>query len=83
MSTATKSKNRVSQQTWKFTENVRIQGSAVVVGPKEAEGLLKDLFDRTYDDMYAGQDSWEKAEKKLMEDAITLAIKKANLKKNQ
>ncbi|MBG9797504.1 stage V sporulation protein AD [Brevibacillus laterosporus] len=83
MSTATKSKNRVSQQTWKFTENVRIQGSAVVVGPKEAEGPLKDLFDRTYDDMYAGQDSWEKAEKKLMEDAITLAIKKANLKKNQ
>ncbi|WP_232696253.1 stage V sporulation protein AD [Brevibacillus daliensis] len=72
---------RVSRQTWKFTSDVRIQSQAVVVGPKEAKGPLGPLFDKAYDDMYAGQDTWEKAEKKLMEDAIHLAIKKAGLKK--
>ncbi|MFM1652783.1 stage V sporulation protein AD [Brevibacillus sp. B_LB10_24] len=74
---------RLSRQTWKFTSDVRIQSSATAVGPKEAQGPLKDTFDKTYDDMYAGRDSWEAAEQRLMEDAISIAIAKAGLTADQ
>lgn len=71
--------SRISRQTWKFTADVRIQASATVVGPKEGEGPLGSLFDKVYDDMYAGQDSWENAERQLMEDAVGILLEKANL----
>ncbi|WP_139489241.1 stage V sporulation protein AD [Brevibacillus dissolubilis] len=80
MSTSVATRNRLSRQTWQFTEDVRIQATATVVGPKEGEGPLGALFDRVYDDMYAGQDSWEKAERILMEDAVNIALEKARLK---
>ncbi|WP_420829067.1 stage V sporulation protein AD [Brevibacillus fulvus] len=76
-------KSRVSRQTWQFTEDVRVQASATVVGPKEGKGPLASLFDKIYPDIYAGQKSWEKAERKLLEDAIQIALKKANLKEDQ
>ncbi|MCM3077962.1 stage V sporulation protein AD [Brevibacillus invocatus] len=68
---------RISRQTWHFAENVRLQASAVAVGPKEGEGPLAALFDKIHDDMYAGQQSWEDAERQLMEDAVTNVLKKA------
>jgi stage V sporulation protein AD len=71
--------SRVSRQTWKFAADVRIQATATVVGPKEGEGPLGSLFDKVYGDMYAGQDSWENAERQLMEDAVRIALEKAKL----
>lgn len=68
---------RISRQTWHFAKNVRLQASAVAVGPKEGEGPLAALFDKIHDDMYAGQQSWEDAERQLMEDAVTNVLKKA------
>ncbi len=70
---------RVSRQTWKFAEDVRIHAAATIVGPKEGEGPLGPLFDKIYDNMYAGQSSWEKAERLMLEDAIQYAIDKAKL----
>jgi len=70
---------RISRQTWQFTEDVRIQASATAVGPKEGEGPLGALFDKVYDDLYAGKDTWELAERQLMEDAIRIALEKASL----
>ncbi|MGN7468878.1 stage V sporulation protein AD [Brevibacillus sp. SAFN-007a] len=70
---------RVSRQTWRFDQNVRLQSAAVAVGPKEGEGPLAALFDVIHDDMYAGQDTWENAERKLMEDAVSTALKKAGV----
>ncbi|RNB81570.1 stage V sporulation protein AD [Brevibacillus fluminis] len=70
---------RLSRQTWQFTQDVRIHGSAVVVGPKEGEGPLGSLFDKVYGDMYAGQKTWEEAERAMLEEAISLAISKAKL----
>jgi len=72
-------KTRVSRQTWQFTEDVRIQASAAVVGPMEGEGPLGSFFDKVYDDLYAGQNSWEMAERQLMEDAVRVALSKANV----
>lgn len=70
---------RISRQTWHFAENVRLQASAVSVGPKEGEGPLATFFDKVHDDMYAGQQSWEDAERQLMEDAVTNVLKKASI----
>nr|WP_217364923.1 MULTISPECIES: stage V sporulation protein AD [Brevibacillus] len=70
---------RVSRQTWHFDQNVRLQSSAVAVGPKEGEGPLASLFDVIHDDMYAGQNTWENAERQLLEDAVSAALKKAGI----
>jgi stage V sporulation protein AD len=74
-----KQASRVNRQTWHFAEDVRLQASAVAVGPKEGEGPLAHLFDKIHDDMYAGQETWEDAERKLMEDAITTLLEKAGI----
>jgi len=74
---------RISRQTWQFTEDVRIQASATAVGPKEGEGPLGALFDKVYDDLYAGKDTWELAERQLMEDAIRIALEKASLSEQE
>ncbi|WP_400163843.1 stage V sporulation protein AD [Brevibacillus sp. TJ4] len=71
---------RVSRQTWHFAEDVRLQASAVAVGPKEGEGPLAAFFDKIHSDFYAGQQTWEEAEKQLMEDAVQLLLKKAGIK---
>ena len=49
--------------------------------PLKAQGPLAADFDLLFDDMWLGQDSFEKAEKKLMEQACDKAIQKAGLKK--
>lgn len=79
----TATSHKLGRYSWKFTGDVRIQAAATVVGPKEGQGPLADYFDKIYDDMYAGQDSWEKAECQLLEDAIDLALKKAGLSRQQ
>ncbi|RCX21061.1 stage V sporulation protein AD [Anaerobacterium chartisolvens] len=68
-------------QTWLFESRPVIIGSAAVGGSFEAQGALSGDFDMLYDDIWMGQDSFEKAEKKLMEQACETAIKKSGLKK--
>lgn len=60
-----------------------IVGWAAVVGKKEAEGPLKDSFDKIFYDTMAGQDTWEKAESHLQKEAVSLALGKANVKAEQ
>jgi len=68
-------------QTWIFNSKPVIISSAAVGGPFEANGALAEDFDVLHQDMWLGQESFEKAEKKLLEQAAELAIDKANLKK--
>lgn len=68
-------------QTWIFNSKPVILSSAAVGGPFEANGALSEDFDILHQDMWLGQESFEKAEKKLLEQAAELAIDKANLKK--
>ncbi len=70
------------RSTWEFNK-VRILSSAVAVGPKEGQGPLQEDFDIIHEDLYIGQDTWEKAERKLFEEAVDLAIQKAGLTSNQ
>lgn len=68
-------------QTWVFESKPVIIGSAAIGGPFEAQGNLAKDFDLLHDDLWLGQDSYEKAEKKFLEQACETAIKKAGLKK--
>lgn len=71
----------IGHQTWVFESKPFIIGSSAVGGPFEAQGNLAADFDLLHEDIWLGQDSYEKAEKKLLEQACETAIKKAGLKK--
>jgi len=68
-------------QTWVFDSKPVIISSAAVGGPFEAQGALSNDFDYLHQDVWLGQDSFEKAEKKMLEQACETAINKANMKK--
>lgn len=66
-------------QTWTFERPPVILSTATVVGPDEGQGPIADDFDIVHGDMMLGQDSWEKAERKLLEEATKLAVENAGL----
>ncbi len=68
-------------QTWVFESKPTIIASAAIGGPYEAKGPLAPDFDLLHEDIRLGQDSFEKAEQKLQEQACETAIKKAKMKK--
>jgi len=67
-------------QTWIFENRPVIVSTGVVGGPFEANGELADDFDLLHDDLWIGQDSYEKAQKVLIEESISRAIEKAELR---
>lgn len=52
---------------------------ASVVGKKEAQGPLREDFDRIIYDSYAGKDTFEQAESELMSTAVSIALDKGEL----
>ena len=68
-------------QSWIFESKPTILASAAVGGPSEGNGALADDFDILCEDLWLGQDSYEKAERALMEHACQRAIQKSNLQK--
>ena len=61
-------------------EPVYIRSSASIVGKKEGEGPLGNLFDMAGDDDLFGCKTWEEAESNLQKDAVYMALEKAGLK---
>lgn len=68
---------RIGHNTIGFEELPVIIGYGSVVGKKEAEGPLKNYFDKLIFDSYAGKDSWEKAESLFQEEAFSIALNRA------
>lgn len=68
-------------QSWVFNSKPVILGSAAVGGPFEGRGALTDDFDILHDDIWLGQESFEKAERKILQQACERAIDKAEKKK--
>ena len=66
-------------QTIKLKKQPRIVGSYAIVGPKEGEGNFGPYFDYVMKEDHFGQDTFEKAERKMVENAITGVIQKAHL----
>lgn len=74
------SNKRIGKYTVKFENRPSIISYASVVGPKEGEGPLRSYFDLIEKDDYLGEKSWEKAESKMLQNAISLSLQKAGLK---
>lgn len=74
---------KVGVQTVKLLNPPSILGTATIVGPKEGDGPLKDYFDIILEDDMWGQESFEKSEAKIQEEAIKQAIANANLSLNE
>ncbi|CAM4408404.1 stage V sporulation protein AD [Paenibacillus alkaliterrae] len=70
-------------QSWIFENKPVIRASATVVGPFEGMGPLARDFDIIHGDSMLEEESWEKAEKVLIEQAAKLAIEKAGITKEQ
>lgn len=68
-------------RTWLFSNKPVIMSTATVGGPFEANGELADDFDLLHEDLWLGEDSYEKAHKVLFEEAYYKAIEKAGLTK--
>lgn len=66
-----------------FFNHVYIEETSTVCGPYEKQGPLRRYFDKTYDDFYCGESSFEKAEIKLVKDAFVLLLKKSGYKKEE
>ena len=62
-------------------KNVYLEESSTIAGMYEAKGPLKDYYDKTYKkDLYFGENSWEKAEIKLLKDSIFILLEKIKKK---
>lgn len=71
----------VGKQSWIFDNHPVIAATGVSGGPFEANGNLAEDFDILHDDLWMGQDSYEKAQRTLMEEAIQTALSKGELEK--
>jgi stage V sporulation protein AD len=69
--------------TWVFTNKPVIVSTATVGGPFEANGRLADDFDLLHEDLWLGEDSYEKAHKVLFEEAFFKAMEKAGIEKEK
>ena len=65
-----------------FYNNVFICCCSTVAGPYEKEGPLGKYFDKTYDDLYFGEKSFEKGEIKLIRESIDIIKKKMVVEKD-
>lgn len=71
---------KIGDQTILFENKPKILTGYSIVGEKEGNGNLKDYFDYVLkNDMY-GEKTFEKAERKLFEHAITSAVDKAGIR---
>ena len=71
---------KIGKRTLLFPSKPSVNGFYSVVGEKESQGPLKDWFHLTIGEGHFGEDSWEKAESKLIETAVKGAVKEAGLK---
>ena len=70
-------------QSWVFDRKPVIASTAAVVGPFEGRGPLARDFDIVHGDSLLGQDSWEKAERSMLEEAAAIAIERASITKEE
>ena len=70
---------KTGSQTIKFDIPPTITEVASIVGPKEADGPLASYFDKCLEDEFWGENSWEKAESKIIKETVNLAINKSGI----
>lgn len=74
---------KVSGQTWKYENKPVILGASSIVGPEEGEGPLAQDFDYIYDNLEINEKTWEKGERRLLEDAAKTALELSGIQEEQ
>ncbi|UNK19996.1 stage V sporulation protein AD [Paenibacillus sp. N3/727] len=74
---------KVTGQTWKFENKPVILGASSIVGPDEGEGPLAQDFDYIYDNIEINEKTWEKGERRLLEDAARTALENSGITEEQ
>ncbi|MBO6114000.1 MAG: stage V sporulation protein AD [Lachnospiraceae bacterium] len=75
------SNEQCGKQSIKFNNPPVIISHASVVGEMEGKGPLASYFDEIENDATFGQDSWEKGESEMVRRAVSLAISKSGIDK--
>lgn len=70
-------------RTWLFQNEPVIVSTGTVGGPFEARGKIPEDFDLLHGDIWLRQDSFEKAQKVLIEEACQKAMEKASVQQEQ
>lgn len=68
--------------TFKY-KNVYINETATITGPYESNGPLARFFDKSYQDFYFDNKTWEQAESWLLEESVELLLEKVNISKDK
>lgn len=69
----------IGKQTVILKTPPSIKATAAIVGPKEGKGNLKNSFDYIIPDELWGEDSWEKAESKLVRETFAKVLQNSGL----
>lgn len=59
-------------------DNVYINDVSTVTGPYEAHGPFSKLYDKSYDEFYFGEKTFEQAESKLIDESVDILLNKIN-----
>lgn len=70
-------------QSWVFQNRPMIIATGVSGGPFEANGNLANDFDILHEDLWMGMESYEKAHRVLLEEAMKTTLQKAHIEKEQ
>ena len=74
---------KLGSQTIRFNNPPSILDCNSIVGPKEADGPLAKYFDKTLEDEFWGEKSWEKAESKIIKENVNMLISKSGISVDQ
>lgn len=74
-------KKKVGRQSVLFPSGAYLRGRGTVAGRKEGQGPLAEYFDQILQDDMFGEKSWEKAESKMLKEAMMKAVQRAGLTK--
>jgi len=70
---------KLGKQTIKFNNPPTILSTACIVGPKEGQGPLAKYFDKCLEDEFWGEETWEKAESKIIKETVNTVISKSKI----
>jgi len=71
----------ISEGVFSLSSPVSVRSYASVVGKKEGEGPLGQCFDEIVQDSHFGKDTWEQAESRFQLEAVSHAVRKAGMTK--
>ena len=71
----------ISEGVFSLNSPVSVRSYASVVGKKEGEGPLGQCFDEIVQDSHFGKDTWEQAESRFQLEAVSHAVRKAGMTK--